>query len=222
MSIKAVLFDLDGTLLDSALDFLAILQAMRAEAGLPPGNETPIRQSVSAGAAAMVSQALEMAQDAPGFEAHKQDFLQRYQANPCLHSRLFDGLPQLLEQLEARQIPWGVATNKPEHFARPILAQLQLDQRCAVLVCPEQVAQPKPAPDMLLLACQQLAVSPAHCLYLGDDRRDIQAAAAAGMPSLAVGYGYHNASDDPRSWAADHFVEDSSQLGHYVLALTDS
>lgn len=221
MALKAVLFDLDGTLLDSARDFIAILQAMRAEASLPALDESLIRQTVSAGAAAMVSLALDMPADHPDFAGHKQDFLQRYRDNPCLHSRLFDGLPQLLEQLEARGIAWGVATNKPEHFARPVLEQLQLDQRAALLVCPEQVERAKPAPDMLLLACRQLGITPQQAMYLGDDQRDIDAARAAGMPSLAVGYGYHAASDDPRRWAADHFVEQSTGLAATVLALID-
>lgn len=221
MMLKAVLFDLDGTLLDSARDFIAILQAMRAEAGLPALDASLIRQQVSAGAAAMVSLALDMAVDHPDFEPHKQDFLQRYRDNPCRHSRLFDGLPELLERLEARGIAWGVATNKPLQFARPIIEQLQLAQRAAVLVCPEQVAQAKPAPDMLLLACEQLGMAPAQALYLGDDRRDIEAARAAGMPSLAVGYGYHRPDDHPRLWGADHFIEQSTQLADAVLALID-
>ncbi|MBS7326908.1 MAG: HAD-IA family hydrolase [Thiopseudomonas sp.] len=221
MAFKAVFFDLDGTLLDSARDFIAILQAMRSEAGLPPLADTLIRQSVSAGAAAMVSLALDMSTDDSRFEAYKQDFLQRYQANPCLHSRLFDGLPQLLTQLEARAIAWGVATNKPEHFARPALAQLQLLQRAATLVCPEQVKQPKPAPDMLVLACQQLNINPAQMLYVGDDRRDIDAARAAGVASMAVGYGYHHGNDDPRLWGADYFVATSTELAAAVLALLD-
>lgn len=221
MGFKAVVFDLDGTLLDSARDFIAILQAMRAELGLQPLDESLIRQTVSAGAAAMVSLALEMPAEHADFEAHKQDFLQRYRANPCLYSRLFDGLPELLHQLEARGIAWGVATNKPEQFARPALDQLQLLERAAVLICPEQVNQPKPAPDMLLLASQQLGIEPAQLLYLGDDRRDIDAARAAGAASMAVGYGYHGADDDPRQWAADYFVATSSELPAAVLALLD-
>lgn len=222
MGIQAVLFDLDGTLLDSARDFIAILQAMRAQRGLPAMPEHLIRQSVSAGAAAMVSQALEIAPTETGFEALKEKFLQQYQAAPCRHAQLFPGLPELLAQLEQRQIPWGVATNKPEHFTVPILQQLHLHTRAASIVCPEQVAHPKPAPDMLLLASRQLQVAPVRCLYLGDDRRDIEAATAAGMPSMAVGYGYHAPQDCPRNWGATHYVEHSSQLSAAVLDLIDS
>ncbi|TDQ39963.1 HAD-IA family hydrolase [Thiopseudomonas denitrificans] len=219
MCIRAVLFDLDGTLLDSARDFIAILQQMRAGRGLPAMDEQLIRQRVSAGAAAMVALALETAPEQAGFDALKDDFLQRYHANPCAHSRLFAGLAELLQLLEQRQIPWGVATNKPERFARPILHALQLEQRAAVLVCPEQVSQPKPAPDMLLLACRQLDVLPQHALYVGDDLRDIQAAEAAGMPSMSVGYGYHGPQDNPPGWGATHHVTHSTQLAGAILAL---
>lgn len=219
MTIRAVLFDLDGTLLDSALDFIAILQHMRAEHGLPAMNEQLIRQRVSAGAADMVALALETGPEHAAFDALKEDFLQRYSQNYCTHSRLFAGLPELLEQLEERQIAWGVATNKPEHFARPILHALQLEQRAATLVCPEQVKQAKPAPDMLLLACEQLGISPQQAIYLGDDRRDIQAAQAANMPSIAVGYGYHGPDENPQDWGATHYVKDSTQLTATLLSL---
>lgn len=216
---QAVLFDLDGTLLDSARDFIAILQQMRAEQDLPPMAERLIQQKVSAGAAAMVSLALETGPGQPNFDTLKNDFLQRYAQQPCVHSRLFDGLPELLELLELNGIAWGIATNKPEHFARPIVQALQLEQRAAVLVCPEQVSQPKPAPDMLLLACQQLSIEPQQAIYLGDDLRDIQAAQSAGMPSMAVGYGYHGPDENPATWGATHYVPHSTQLASALLAL---
>ncbi len=219
MNIKAVLFDLDGTLLDSALDFIAILQQMRKEHGLPAMDSQLIRQSVSAGAAAMVSLALETDTGHPGFDTLKDDFLQRYSNGYCVHSRLFDGLPELLALLEQRNIPWGVATNKPLHFAAPILQGLQLEQRAAVLVCPEHVEHAKPAPDMLLLACQQLGIRPQQAIYLGDDQRDILAANAANMPSMAVGYGYHGAHESPQDWGARHYVKKSTQLASALLEL---
>lgn len=219
MTIQAVLFDLDGTLLDSALDFIAILQHMRAEHGLPAMDEQLIRQRVSAGAAAMVSLALATGPEQPGFDALKEDFLQRYRQQYCTHSRLFAGLPELLKQLEHRQIAWGIATNKPEQFTHPIVRTLQLEQRAAAVVCPEHVKHPKPAPDMLLLACEQLGLSPQQAIYLGDDRRDIEAANAASMPSIAVGYGYHGPEENPQDWGATHYVKDSIQLADTLLPL---
>lgn len=219
MTIRAVLFDLDGTLLDSALDFIAILQRMRAEHSLPAMDEQLIRQRVSAGAAAMVALALEAEPEDAGFDVLKEEFLQRYSQHYCTHSCLFAGLPELLEQLEDRQVAWGIATNKPEQFARPILHSLQLQHRAATLVCPEHVKRVKPAPDMLLLACEQLDISPQQTIYLGDDQRDIQAATAAHMPSIAVGYGYHGPDENPQDWGATHYVKDTAQLTATLLSL---
>lgn len=211
METKAVLFDLDGTLVDSALDFIAILQAMRSERGMPPMATSLIRQRVSAGAAAMVGTALELEPESAMLETHKADFLQRYAQNCALHSRPFPGVEALLDCLERHAIAWGVVTNKPQHFAVPVLQQLGLHERLSVLVCPEQAAA-KPAPDMLLLACKQLGLSAHEVVYLGDDQRDIQAATAAGMPCVAVGYGYHGPEDDPRTWQADYFIARPEQL----------
>lgn len=219
MNIKAVLFDLDGTLLDSALDFIAILQQMRNELGLPAMASHLIRQQVSAGANAMVELALEATLGSDDFDMLKEDFLQRYHAAPCTHSRLFEGLPELLDALEQRKIRWGIATNKPERFVQPIIRSLQLEQRASVVLCPEHVEQPKPAPDMLLLACEQLGIQPGEAIYLGDDQRDILAARAAAMPSMAVGYGYHSADENPQNWGADHYVKNPTQLASKVLAL---
>lgn len=212
MQIRAVLFDLDGTLLDSARDFIAILQQMRQERSLPVMDETLIRQQASAGANAMLYSALQISPADDGFESAKQTFLQRYQKNGTRYSRLFAGLPELLDYLEQQAVSWGIATNKPLALTTPIVQDLQLTQRMAALVCPEHVAQPKPAPDMLLHACRQLAFQPAQCLYIGDDLRDIQAAKAAGMPSMAVGYGYHQHGVNPQDWNADHYTEHSTQL----------
>lgn len=211
MDIKAVFFDLDGTLVDSARDFIAILQAMRQEQGLPPMEPNLLRQTVSAGAAAMVAKALELSSDSPLLESHKQDFLQRYAEHCAVHTCLFNGVNALLAHLESQQIAWGVVTNKPEHFARPIIEQLDLAARMQVLVCPEHAAA-KPEPDMLLLACTQLGIRPAQAIYLGDDRRDIQAAQRAGLHSVAVGYGYHAPSDKPTDWNADFYITHSEQL----------
>ncbi len=167
----------------------------------------------------MVSLALDITPEHPGFNALKNKFLQRYAQQPCLHSRLFPGLPELLDLLAQRSLSLGIVTNKPQQFSRPILQALQLEQRFAVLVCPEQANQPKPAPDMLLLACQQLSIEPQQAIYLGDDLRDIQAAQSAGMPSMAVGYGYHGPDENPATWGATYYVPHSTQLASALLAL---
>ncbi len=203
---------MDGTLLDSARDFIAILQQMRQQRQLPPMPDELIRQQVSKGAAVMVSTALEVSPQAADFEQLKAQFLDSYRKHNGTHTRLFSELAPLLELLQQNQIPWGVATNKPEHFARPIMRMLQLEQDCSLLVCPEDVAHSKPAPDMLLLACHKLGLQPEQAIYIGDDVRDIQAANAAGMPSIAVGYGYHSPDDNPANWNATYFVAQAAEL----------
>lgn len=212
MNIQAVLFDLDGTLVDSAQDFIAILQTMRHERGMPAIETQQIRQQASSGANAMVQAGLEIEPDNPAFAHSKADFLQRYQDSCAVHTRPFAGIMALLDYLEQQDIAWGVATNKPVQFAKPLLQQLNLLQRMSVLACPEHVKQSKPAPDMLLLACEKLGVAPQQTLYLGDDLRDIQAAKAAHMPSVAVGYGYHPPHSDPKQWGAECFIAQSEQL----------
>ena len=213
--IQGVLFDLDGTLVDSARDFIAITQAMRSEQGLAPLNQERIngfRQVVSQGAQAMVNYGFNLAPDDAQAALLKLDFLQRYQTQFAQHSTLFTGMPEVLQFLEKMQVPWGVATNKPALFAEPLMQALHLDQRCAALLCPEHVEKSKPAPDMLYKAAEQLALSPEKIVYIGDDLRDIQAAQAADMPSIAVTYGYHAASDNPQLWGANQVVASPEAL----------
>ncbi len=212
MALKAVLFDMDGTLLDTAPDFIAVCQAMLAERQLPPVDDQLIRDVVSGGARAMVSATFDLAVEAEGFEALRQEFLQRYQSHCAIYSRPFDGMAELLTDIERSRLIWGVATNKPVCFAEPIMQQLQLAERSSVLVCPDHVEHSKPAPDMLLLACEQLGVSPEETLFIGDDKRDIEAGIAAGCKTAAVTYGYIHPEDNPRHWGADVVVDHPLEL----------
>lgn len=212
MALKAVLFDMDGTLLDTAPDFIAVCQAMLAERQLPAIDEQLIRDVVSGGARAMVSATFDLAVEAEGFEALRQEFLQRYQSHCAIYSRPYDGMAELLTDIERSRLIWGVATNKPVCFAEPIMQQLQLAERSAVLVCPDHVERSKPAPDMLLLACEQLGVSPEETLFIGDDKRDIEAGIAAGCKTAAVTYGYIHPEDNPRHWGADVVVDHPLEL----------
>ncbi len=209
---RAVLFDLDGTLLDTAPDFIAVVQAMRSAHGLTALEPQRIRDVVSGGARAMVATAFDAEPDSPAFEALRLDFLERYQQACAVLTRPFDGIPELLADIEAAHLRWGVATNKPVRFAAPIMQQLGLAERCAVLVCPDHVAQSKPAPDMLLLACEQLQLEPRATLFVGDDARDIEAGRAAGCRTVAVSYGYIHPDDNPRHWGADVVVDDAHAL----------
>jgi phosphoglycolate phosphatase len=212
MALRAVLFDMDGTLLDTAPDFVAVCQAMRAARDLAPVSEQLIRDVVSGGARAMVSATFDLEVGAEGFEALRQEFLERYQQHCAVLSKPFDGMLELLGDIEASRLIWGVATNKPVTFAEPIMQQLNLAERSAVLVCPDHVARSKPAPDMLLLACEKIGVAPADVLFVGDDARDIEAGRAAGCKTAAVTYGYIHPEDNPRHWGADVVVDHPLEL----------
>ena len=212
MALKAVLFDMDGTLLDTAPDFVAVCQAMRAARELPPLNEQVIRDVVSGGARAMVSATFGLDVGADGFEALRLEFLERYQQHCAVLSRPFDGMPELLADIEASRLVWGVATNKPLRFAAPIMQQLGLAERSAVMLCPDHVERSKPAPDMLLLACKQMGIAPADVLFVGDDARDIESGRAAGCKTAAVTYGYIHPEDNPRHWGADVVVDHPLEL----------
>jgi 2-phosphoglycolate phosphatase len=212
MALRAVLFDMDGTLLDTAPDFVAVCQAMLAARNLPPVDDQLIRDVVSGGARAMVSATFDLEVGAEGFEVLRLEFLERYQQHCAVLSKPFDGMLELLGDIEASRLIWGVATNKPVIFAEPIMQQLNLAERSAVLVCPDHVPRSKPAPDMLLLACEKIGVAPADVLFVGDDARDIEAGRAAGCKTAAVTYGYIHPEDNPRHWGADVVVDHPLEL----------
>ena len=212
MRLQAVLFDMDGTLLDSAPDFIAICQAMRADRGLPPMDEKAIRDVVSGGARAMVATAFDMDPEAPDFEPLRLEFLERYQNHCAVLTRPFDGIDELLADIEQAKLIWGVVTNKPVRFAAPIMEQLGLAGRSAVLICPDHVKNSKPDPEMLLLACSKLNLDPASVLFVGDDLRDIESGRAAGTRTAAVSYGYIHPSDNPAHWGADVVVDHPLEL----------
>lgn len=214
----AVLFDLDGTLLDTAPDFFRLLNQMLAERQLPELDPTKVRQQVSNGAAAMIQSAFNIDACDPLAEPLRAQLLELYQQNPVQESRLFAGMDRLLLWLEQQQIPWGIVTNKPEHLCRPILQQLQLTARCSTLICPDHVTQSKPHPEGLLKACTELNCQPQHCLYIGDHRRDIEAGLNAGMTTIAALYGYLADGDQAGDWHADQQIEHPQQLLDWLQA----
>lgn len=210
--LNSVLFDLDGTLLDTADDFLAIIRSMRAERGLADEPLEQVRACVSNGAAGMLCEAFSVTPKAPGFADLREDFLQRYQAAIAVHTRPFPGIMELLDWLDAEGLPWGVVTNKLSHFSIPLLEATGLAQRCASLVCPDQVTHAKPHPEPLLKACQEMGVEPGHSVFIGDHLRDIQAGQAAGMRTVAALYGYLIADDQPHLWNATHSIDNAAAL----------
>ncbi|MBN6716199.1 N-acetylmuramic acid 6-phosphate phosphatase MupP [Pseudomonas capsici] len=207
MRLRAVLFDMDGTLLDTAPDFIAISQAMLADRGLPAVADKLIRDEISGGAKAMVAATFAISPQDPAFEPLRLEFLERYQRDCAVHSRLFDGMAELLADIEKAGLIWGVVTNKPVRFAQPIMEQLGLAERSALLICPDHVTHSKPHPEPLILACSQLDLDPASVLFVGDDLRDIESGRDAGTKTAAVRYGYIHPNDNPDHWGADVVVD---------------
>jgi 2-phosphoglycolate phosphatase len=212
MALQAILFDMDGTLLDTAPDFIAVIQAMRAARQLAPVAEAQVREVISGGARAMVLNAFDIEPLDPQFEVLRLEFLERYQSHCAVFSHLYDGMAQLLSEIEQAPLIWGVVTNKPLRYAEPIMAQLGLAERCAVLICPDHVTHSKPDPEPLILACSRLGLNPANVLFVGDDLRDIQSGNAAGTQTCAVTFGYIHPDDHPHQWGADRVIEHPLEL----------
>lgn len=195
--VKAVLFDLDGTLIDTAADFVRIIGKMSLENDWQAPPEAEIREQVSAGASAMVklmlryNDQLEVSEDA--LLTFRQQFLDDYEADICVDSCVFAELEEVLTTLEKQSVPWGIVTNKPRYLAELLLQKMALDERCAVLICPDDVSRSKPDPEPMYMALEKLSIprGAAGCvLYVGDHIRDIEAGKAAGMPTILAAYGY--------------------------------
>jgi N-acetyl-D-muramate 6-phosphate phosphatase len=203
---KAALFDLDGTLLDSAPDMLAAISTMRAVRGRPPMTLAGLRPHVSRGARAMAAAAFPDADPAER-EGWIPEFLDAYQQALGRHGAPFPGVESMLARLEDAGCSWGIVTNKPEYLARLLLPILGWESRCAVLIGGDTLAARKPDPLPLRVAAERIGVAAADCVYVGDDERDIVAARAAGMPSVVALWGYRREEDDPVSWQGDLMVE---------------
>jgi len=208
---KAVLFDLDGTLLDSAPDMLAAVNAMRARRGRDAMALADLRPHVSKGARAMVGAAFADV-DAAVREQWIGEFLEDYQAALGHHGAPFDDIEAMLAAMEQAGSVWGIVTNKPEYLAAQLIPALGWTSRCGVLIGGDTLPVRKPDPLPLLVAAERLGVAPQHCVYVGDDERDIVAARAAGMPSVVALWGYRLDGDDPLSWQGDVLVETPAEL----------
>ncbi len=202
LAYKAVLLDLDGTLADTAPDMGAAINALRAEHGLDPLPYSAIRPVVSHGAKGLLTLAFGAELDAARETALRERFLALYEATLCVGTRLFPGFSEVLAQLEAWSVPWGVVTNKPAWLTEPLLEGLQIRARAACIVSGDTVEKAKPDPMPLHHAASLLGMPPAQCLYVGDAERDVQAGQAAGMDVLIADYGYIAESDEPHAWQA--------------------
>ncbi|MBX2807030.1 MAG: HAD-IA family hydrolase [Cellvibrionaceae bacterium] len=212
MTLKAVFFDLDGTLLDSAPDFIAAIDQLSERYQLPAIAAERIRQQVSQGGRALTQLTFGMDPTDPDFAARHQQLLDTYQHTLGKHCRLFDGIASLLKQLHAHHLDWGIITNKPARFAEPLLAQLALPIPPKLLLCPDHVSRAKPAPDALWLAARQLQCDPGDLIYIGDHQRDIDCGIAAGATTIAVAYGYLSADDIIEHWHADFIAQQVTDL----------
>lgn len=225
--VKAVLFDLDGTLIDTAADFVRIIGKMSLENDWQAPPEAEIREQVSAGASAMVklmlryNDQLEVSEEA--LLTFRQQFLDDYEADICIDSCVFAELEEVLTTLEKQSVPWGIVTNKPRYLAELLLQKMALEERCAVLICPDDVSRSKPDPEPMYMALEKLSIprGAAGCvLYVGDHIRDIEAGKAAGMPTILASYGYIPSEDQKslKTWGADYIVDTPKQLNELLLS----
>lgn len=204
---RAVLFDLDGTLIDSAPDLAGAANTLRAEHGLEPLPYEQLRPMVGAGARGMVGVAFGVAPGDERFELLRDAFLARYERSMLDRTRIFEGIEELLAGLEAAGIAWGIVTNKATRFALPVAQGVGLVPRAGALVCGDTTAHSKPHPEPLWEAARRLGHMPADCLYVGDDLRDVQAGRAAGMATLVAAWGYLGQGEPIHAWGADAIVE---------------
>jgi phosphoglycolate phosphatase len=210
--LEAVWFDLDGTLVDSARDLALPIHAMRAERGLAPLSDEVLRPFTSQGARGLLARGLGIQKEDPGYEVLREDFLARYEASMVIHTDLFPGMGEVLGFIEEQELPWGVVTNKFERYARRILTELGLAQRCVAIVGGDATAFPKPHPAHLFYACGAAWVDPRRCVYVGDDLRDVQAGRGAGMLTVAAAYGFCGDDLPIGQWGADALIHSPVEL----------
>ena len=210
--VAAVLFDLDGTLADTAADLGYVLNLQREGRGLSALPLETLRPLVSQGARGMLRAGFGLTPEHAEYAAMRDEFLDLYAQNLDRDTRLFDGIPELLDALDSQGLRWGIVTNKLERFTLPVLRALGLSDRAACVVSGDTCARAKPHPDPLLEAARQLDHHPAACIYLGDDERDVQASRAAGMRAIVAMYGYLGDENPPLQWGADRLIDHPLQL----------
>lgn len=209
---RAVLFDLDGTLINTAPEFIHIAAELRREAALPVMDTQTVWRSVSDGAIGMVQAALEISVSDPSFEFWRQRFLDHYESGLGSLSEPYPGMRELVSSLGSHGVPWGIVTNKLARFAVPLMTLMSFTPSAEVVLTPDDVIRPKPDPESLLLACEKLQCSASDTIFIGDHRRDIDAGIAAGCQTIAASYGYLADGESAQDWGADAIATSSLAL----------
>jgi len=207
LPVDAVLFDLDGTLADTAPDLAAALNRVRRERGLDPLPPSRLRSSSSHGARGLLGAGMGVAPEHPEYAALREAFLAQYEAALCVDTTLFADVEALLDAIESRSLKWGIVTNKAARFTTPLLDRLGLGERAGTVVCGDTTPFAKPHPAPLLAAADRLGIAPARCVYVGDAERDVAAGVAAGMRTIVARYGYIGTHETPDAWPADGFID---------------
>lgn len=207
---RAILFDLDGTLADTAPDLAAAVNWLRTERGLEPTPYSVLRPTASAGARGMIGAAFGLAPGDDGYEELRLAWFDRYQSAMAVHSSLFGGVTELLDGIRSAGMAWGIVTNKPARFTDPLIPQIGL-AHAGCIVSGDTTGFSKPHPAPLLEGARRLGIAPEHCWYVGDDQRDVEAGRAAGMVTVACAWGYCGAID-PSTWGADYLLDTPADL----------
>jgi len=216
--LEGVLFDLDGTLLDTAPDLAAALNRLRRDEGLEPTPFERLRPYTSQGVRGLLRAGFGMTPDHPDYRRLFDRFLEHYAADLCVETQLFEGMDTLLDHLDAAGLPWGIVTNKKSRFTLPLLDALALRQRAATIVSGDTTAATKPSPLPVLHACREAGCDPRRTLFVGDDPRDIEAGRAAGTLTAAVTFGYLGDSEPVEAWGADFIAHDCAMLARAIFA----
>lgn len=204
---QLILFDLDGTLVDTAPDLGHALNMQLERYGKPALTMDEIRPVASHGSKGLLALGFGLTPEHADFDKMRIEYLSLYDEVFTRSPVLFDGMQEVLGNIESRNLKWGIVTNKPRRFTEPLVKAMGLYDRAATVICGDDATQPKPSPETLFMACDQAKVTISDAIYIGDAERDIQAGQAAGMKTVVAMYGYLDASDHPESWSADYFVQ---------------
>jgi len=210
--IRAVMFDLDGTLLDTAPDFVVVVNQLLIEQQRPVLSADIIRAGVSNGSKALIKLAFAIDENNAQFEPLRQRLLELYLQNHSVYTKPFPGINTLIEQLAAHNIAWGIATNKPALYTLPLMIDMNMQPPPTSIICPDHVGRAKPDPESLFLASNQLGCTPEEIIFVGDHKRDIDCGKGAGSITIAAAYGYVDEGDDPASWNADYCVNHADEI----------